>query len=100
MTTVEKPRLKLRDTFTTNAAAGGDGGAQEDGGSAATEFKEPIINERSQALREIIRHHEQGTVKTQLFISFHFKITQLPLFIIFQSDNGTSSSSGTAAAIA
>ena len=71
MTTVEKPRLKLRDTFTTNAA-GGDGGAREDGGSAATEFKEPIINERSQALREIIRHHEQGTVEAQLFISTQF----------------------------
>ena len=63
MTTVEKPRLKLRDTFTTTASAA-DGGAQEDGGSgsAATEFKEPIINERSQALREIIRHHEQGRI--------------------------------------
>lgn len=62
MMTVEKPRLKLRDTFTTQTADGGIIG--EDGGSAATEFKEPIINERSQALKEIIRHHEQGNKNT------------------------------------
>ena len=52
-TETEKPRLKLRDTFTTDATASADD---------AIEFKEPIINERSQALREIIRHHEQGAI--------------------------------------
>ena len=61
MTTVKKPMLKLHDTFTTTVVAA-DGGAQEDGGSGSpqSEFKEPIINERSQALREIICHDEQG----------------------------------------
>uniref|UniRef100_A0A0N8DXB2 Smoothelin domain-containing protein n=1 Tax=Daphnia magna TaxID=35525 RepID=A0A0N8DXB2_9CRUS len=45
---VEKPRAKLRDTFTnwTDTEADGD-------------RAEPIISERSQALREIIRIHEQ-----------------------------------------
>lgn len=48
MEPVEKPRAKLRDTFTnwTDTEADGD-------------RAEPIISERSQALREIIRIHEQ-----------------------------------------
>jgi hypothetical protein len=45
---VEKPRAKLRDTFTNSMDTESDG-----------DRAEPIISERSQALREIIRIHEQ-----------------------------------------
>lgn len=46
---MEVPRAKLRDTFTSSTDAESDADRQE-----------PIISERSQALREIIRIHEQG----------------------------------------
>ena len=51
--TAEIPRAKLRDLFRVPQKAVGD---QED---PAAVDKEPIISERSQLLRDIIRRHEQ-----------------------------------------
>lgn len=55
MAPVEKPRLKLRDSFTCGSPA------VEGEDSSIPGSPEPIIAERSQALREIIRIHEQVT---------------------------------------
>lgn len=56
----EKPRAKLRDSFTHQSE---EVNMTEDVTSinaSAIEFKEPIISERSQTLKDIIRIHEQG----------------------------------------
>ena len=53
---MEKPRAKLRDTFTSSIDTDTDAD------------REPIISERSQALREIIRIHEQGDYFGNLII--------------------------------
>lgn len=60
----EKPRAKLRDSFTHQSE---EIDAAEDVSSttaAAMEFKEPIISQRSQTLKDIIRIHEQGSLSS------------------------------------
>jgi len=50
----DKPRAKLRDTFTTPSYE------ETDETDSSLSDREPIISERSQALKDIIRRHEHG----------------------------------------
>ena len=55
---VEKPRLKLRDSFTNDST-------DADTTTGGPDQQQPIIGERSQALREIIRIHQQAATESR-----------------------------------
>ena len=60
MLSSEKPRAKLRDSFAHQSEEIDVAEDTTSTTASATEFKEPIISQRSQTLKDIIRIHEQG----------------------------------------